>query len=85
MQRGKFLAAHHDAAVAGKQNHLFIRTAQLCTHGGGQTEAHGPQTAAGQEMTGLVHIIELGRPHLMLSYIGHHHGIFVRMLHDRLI
>ena len=79
MQRGKFLTAHHDAPVAGKQNYLVFRTAELRAHGGRQTKAHGPQTAAGEEMPRQIHIVELGRPHLVLPYVSHDDRVFVRV------
>ena len=85
MKRSKFLAAHHDAAVAGKQHNLVVRAADFSAHGSRESIPHGPQAAAGQEMPGPVHVIELGRPHLVLAYVSYNDRVIIRIFHNSLI
>ena len=69
--RREFLAVHHDAAVAREEDDRGIRTADLGTHRGRQAVAHCALAARRQEVTRLVDLEELCRPHLVLADIRH--------------
>ena len=55
-------------------NGLF-RVADLCADGGAQAEAHGAETAGGQQLTGVVIVEMLRDPHLMLPDVRRYDSI----------
>ena len=56
-------------------DHHLVRIAHLGTDGGPQSEAHGAEAAAGEQLAGVVEVEMLDRPHLMLAHIGGHDGV----------
>ena len=80
--RRKLLAVHHDAAIACEQHDLAVRLADLGPHRRRQAIAHGPLATRGQEMTRLIDVKKLRRPHLMLADIRDGDRIFIRQLAD---
>ena len=67
--RRKFLAVHHDAAVARDEDNLLVGVRELRADRGGQPVAHRAETARGEEVARRMAAEELCRPHLMLPHI----------------
>ncbi len=68
-------AGHLEAAVAGDDPDIFLRAGDLCADGGRQREAHGAETARGDERARSVVLVVLGLPHLVLADVGDDDGV----------
>ncbi len=66
---------HLEAAVAGDHPDFLLRAGELCADGRGQTEAHRPQAAGGDQRARLLVVVVLRLPHLVLAHVGHHNGV----------
>ena len=66
-----------EGSVSGEVDDPLVRISKLCADGSTVAEAHGAQTAAGDEPLGLLVLHILGCPDLMLTYIGHVNGILI--------
>ena len=69
-----------EAAVARDMNHALVRLAYLCADGCAVAEAHGAQTAGGQERARLGAAGKLCSPHLVLADVGCHNVILANQL-----
>jgi len=85
---GQLLDVHLDGAVAGDIDDHLVRRRHLGADGRGKAVAHDAQAAGGHEMTRLVEMIELGRPHLVLADLGGDDGVaagqLMQLLDDEL-
>ena len=73
--RGQLLNVHLDGAVARNVDNRFPGKGQLRADGCRQTEAHGAETAGADEVTRMLEVVELGRPHLVLAHFGGDDGL----------
>jgi hypothetical protein len=78
------LKRHLEATVAADRPHQLVRTRHLRPDGGWHLEAHGAQSAGGDERVRLVEPEELGRPHLVLPHAGDHCAVAFRRVVDGL-
>ena len=76
---GQLVQIHAEASVTGNQNRALLG-AQCSAHGGAHAEAHGTQTAAGDEPASIFQVQILGSPHLVLAHIGGDGGVFIQVL-----
>ena len=71
-----FVEVHVEGAVAGEHHHPLVAAQRhLCADGCTVAEAHGSQTAAGNESAALGVADILRRPHLVLTHIGNIYGL----------
>ncbi len=67
---GHLLNVHEETAVPVDVNDQFIWMCYFCAHGCGQAKSHRSQTEARQPRPRFPELVELGRPHLMLTHTG---------------
>ena len=64
-----------ERTVAGEVNNPAVRTSELCAYGCPVSVSHGAKAAACKEMSRLLVVYVLRRPHLMLTYVRNIYGI----------
>ena len=67
---GELLNVHEEGAVAVDVDDLAVGAGHLGADGGGIAVAHGDETCGGQETAGMMEVVELARPHLVLTDPG---------------
>ena len=67
-----FLAVHHESAIPGDCQHLFLRIDQLGSHRSGDCDTHGSKSIRNDTGIGFVAVVLSGDPHFMGTHIRDH-------------
>src|SRR5699024_4921141 len=73
----KLLHRHLETAVSDYRYHCLLRTPELGSDGCRQAEPHRPQTTRSHPFMWFIELVELCRPHLVLSDIRRNDGLSV--------
>ena len=66
------LAIHHESAVSGDRQYLFLRVDQLGCHSPRHCDAHSGKTVGDDAGIGFVTVVLSGNPHFMSAHIRDH-------------
>ena len=78
----QLIAVHAEAAVAGDVQDDLVRMGHLRANRSAQAEAHRAKAAGGEQLTRIIEVEMLNRPHLVLSDVGRDDGILRRELSE---
>jgi len=62
---------HHKSAISAEQDYRAVCDAECCADRRRQAIAHGSESSAGDDGTGVIELVVLGCPHLMLPDVGY--------------